>query len=59
MQLADGMENTNLHIKLIRFENKKDANNPQFALTRKASGDDSNLLVANSVIGKLGDLAPT
>lgn len=55
MQLADGMEIPNLQIKLIRFENKKDAHNPQFAITRKASGDDSNLQVLGSVIRKDGD----
>jgi hypothetical protein len=55
MQLADGMEIPNLQIKLIRFENKKDANNPKFAITRKASGDDSNLQVLGSVIRKDGD----
>ncbi len=56
MQLADGMEIPNLQAKHIRFENKKDAHNPQFAITRKASGDDSNLQVFNSVIGKLGEV---
>ena len=56
MQLADGIEIPNHQIKLIRFEGLKDERNPQYVLTRKASGDDSNLQVFNSVIGKLGDL---
>lgn len=55
MQLADGIEIPNHQIKLIRFEGSKDEKNPQYALTRKVSGDDSNLQVFNSVIGKLGD----
>ena len=59
MQLADEMEIPNLQIKLIRFENKKDVNKPEFAITRKASGDDSNLQVFNSVIGKDGDRGTT
>lgn len=59
MQLADEMEISNLQIKLIRFENKKDVNKPEFAITRKASGDDSNLQVFNSVIGKDGDFTRT
>jgi len=45
MQLADGIEIPNHQIKLIRFEGPKDEKNPQYALTRKASGDDSNLQV--------------
>lgn len=55
MQLADGAEIPNHQIKLIRFEGLKDEKNPQYALSRKASGNDSNLQVINSVIGKLGD----
>lgn len=53
------MEIPNLHIKLIRFENKKDVNSPQFAITRKASGDDSNLQLLGSVIRKDGDFTRT
>jgi hypothetical protein len=57
--LPDGMDIPNLHIKLIRFENKKDANSPQFAITQKASGDDSNLLVLGSDNNIIGDSGTT
>lgn len=55
MQLADGIEIPNHQIKLISSGGSEGEGNGTIAITRKASGDDSNLLVLNSVIGKLGD----
>jgi hypothetical protein len=52
IQLADGVEIPQSQIKLIRFENKKGPNNPIFAITKKAVGDDSNLEISSSSIDK-------
>lgn len=48
MQLADGVEIPNHKIKLIRFEDREGQKKAPFAITQKASGDDSNLLVLRS-----------
>lgn len=45
MELADTVEIPNHQIKLVRFENAKEPQNGSLAITKKASGDDSNLEV--------------
>ncbi|MBL7670347.1 MAG: recombinase family protein [Bdellovibrionaceae bacterium] len=55
MQLADGVEIPNHKIKLIRFEGSEGQKKSPFAITQKASGDDSNLLVLRSDNDRNGD----
>lgn len=47
MNLADGVEIPNHQIKLVRLDGADSEKKTQIAITRKASGDDSNLQVFN------------
>ena len=55
MQLADGVEIPNHKIKLIRFEGPEGQKKAPYAITQKASGDDSNLQVLRSDNNTNGD----
>lgn len=55
MELADTVEIPNHQIKLVHFG----AQNVSLAITKKASGDDSNLVVLRSDINKNGDPGTT
>ena len=50
MQLADGIEIPNHQTKLVQFGGPKATSESRFAITKKASGDDSNLEVLGSPI---------
>ena len=55
MSLADGVEIPNHQIKLVHFKGYKEQETPSVAITKRASGDDSNLSVLGSDNGKFGD----
>lgn len=57
MYLADGSDIPNHQIKLIKELDQKTNETEAIYLARKASGDDSNLSVLRSPIGKNGDLS--
>lgn len=54
MPLADGMEIPNHQVQLVKVINDKNEQNPVIAIARKASSEESNLLVLGSDIGKNG-----
>ena len=54
MSIAHEMEIPNHQLKLVNIRSSKDEKIPAFALTRKASGDDSNLSIFGSDIRKHG-----
>lgn len=59
MSLADGVEIPNHQIKLVHFKGSKDQEAPSVVITKRASGDDSNLLVLGSDNGKFGEPSTT
>jgi hypothetical protein len=52
--LADGVEIPSHQIKIIRIEDRKNQKGNSIAITKKASGDDSNLMFISSDIDKTG-----
>lgn len=55
MPLADGFEVPNHQIQLVKVLGQHNVQNSEFSIIKKVSGDDSNLVVLSSDIGKFGD----
>ena len=55
MLLAGQEDIPNQQLKLVREESMGGDKTPLYALTKRASGDDSKLTVVRSDVGKLGD----
>lgn len=55
MPLADGFEVLNHQMQLVQVIGQNNVQNSEYSIIKKASGDDSNLVVLSSDIGKVGD----
>ena len=59
MPLADGFEIPSHQMQLVRVLGKKQYKDYNFSIIKRASGDDSKLVVLRSDIGQLGDRGTT